>query len=136
MALTYPGVIEALEISSIYSDFVPDGFGLLLEMLWSWCRDKVGQGAGDWVLKGVNYGRGRLLLKQMTHLHNNIIHVVRSKFHVSMLSLPFHFCYAVISLQLEVVQLSFGWSLVQSRASGKNGEMWWDWRRCVDLSLK
>ena len=26
----------------------------------------------------------------------------RSKFHGSMLSLPFHFCYAVISLQLEV----------------------------------
>ena len=38
----------------------------------------------------------------MPHLHNNRIHVVRSKFHGFMLYLPFQFCYAVISLQLEV----------------------------------
>ena len=38
----------------------------------------------------------------MSHLHKNRIYVGSSKFHGSMLSLPFHFCYAVISLQLEV----------------------------------
>ena len=37
----------------------------------------------------------------MPHLHKNRIHVGSSKFHGSMLSLSFHFCYAVISLQLE-----------------------------------
>ena len=38
----------------------------------------------------------------MTQLHMNIIHVGSSTFHGSMMSLSFHFCYAVISLQLEV----------------------------------
>ena len=38
----------------------------------------------------------------MPHLHKNIIHLGRSKFDGSMLSLPFHFCYAVIYLQLQV----------------------------------
>ena len=38
----------------------------------------------------------------MPHLHKNRIHVGSSKFHGSMLSLPFHFCYAVISIQIEV----------------------------------
>ena len=42
------------------------------------------------------------MLKRMPHLHKNIIHVGSSKFHGSMLSLPFHFCCAVISLQLEI----------------------------------
>ena len=42
-----------------------------------------------------------MLLKLMTQLHKNIIHVGISKLHGSMLSLPFHFCYALISLQLE-----------------------------------
>ena len=37
----------------------------------------------------------------MKHIHKNIIHVGRSKFDGFMLSLPFHFCYAVISLQLQ-----------------------------------
>ena len=45
----------------------------------------------------------------MSHLHKNIIHVGRSKFHGSMLSLPFHFCYGVISLQLEVACLEDKW---------------------------
>ena len=35
----------------------------------------------------------------MPHLHKNIIHVGRSKFHGSMLSLKFHSCYVVLSLQ-------------------------------------
>ena len=35
----------------------------------------------------------------MPHLHKNIIHVGKSKFHGSMLSLPFQSCYAVKSLQ-------------------------------------
>ena len=38
----------------------------------------------------------------MLHIHKNIIHVGRSKFDVSMLSMPFYFCYAVISIQLQV----------------------------------
>ena len=38
----------------------------------------------------------------MPHLHKNIIHVGGSKFHGSILSLSFHFCYVVIYLQLEV----------------------------------
>ena len=38
----------------------------------------------------------------MPHLHKKIIHVVRSKFGGFVLSLPFHFCYAIISLQIEV----------------------------------
>ena len=38
----------------------------------------------------------------MQHLHKNLIHVVSSKFHGFMLSLPFKFFYAVISLQFEV----------------------------------
>ena len=42
------------------------------------------------------------MLKLMPHLHKNRIHVGRSKFHGSVLSLPFHFCYAVTSLQLQV----------------------------------
>ena len=41
-------------------------------------------------------------MKLMPNLHNNRIHVGRSKFHGSMLSLPFHFCCYIISLQLEV----------------------------------
>ena len=42
------------------------------------------------------------MLKRMPHLRKNIIHVGRSKFYDSMLSLPFYFCYAVISLQIQV----------------------------------
>ena len=38
----------------------------------------------------------------MPHLHKNIIHVSNSKFHGYVLSLSFRFCYAAISLQLEV----------------------------------
>ena len=38
----------------------------------------------------------------MPHIHKNIIYVGRIKFHGSKISLPFQFCYAVISLQLEV----------------------------------
>ena len=38
----------------------------------------------------------------MPHLHKNIIHVGSNKFHGYMLYLPFNFCYAVISLQIEV----------------------------------
>ena len=41
------------------------------------------------------------MLKQMPHIHKNIIHVGRSKFDVSMLSMPFYFFYAVISIQLQ-----------------------------------
>ena len=44
----------------------------------------------------------------MPHLHKNIIHVGRSKFGGSMLSLTFHFCYAVISLQLQVGPVIIG----------------------------
>ena len=42
------------------------------------------------------------MLKLMPHLHKNIIHVGRSKSSGSVLSLPFHFCCSVISLQLQV----------------------------------
>ena len=38
----------------------------------------------------------------MPHLHKNIINVGRSKFQGSVLSPSFHFCYDVISLQLQV----------------------------------
>ena len=41
-------------------------------------------------------------MKQMPHLHKNRIHMGRSKFGGSIMCLPFHFCYAVISLQLQV----------------------------------
>ena len=41
-------------------------------------------------------------MKLIPRIHKNIIHVVRSKFHGSMLSLLFNFCYAVIYLQIEV----------------------------------
>ena len=41
----------------------------------------------------------------MPHIHKNIIHVGRSKFHVSVLSLPIHYCRAVISLQHAVVPI-------------------------------
>ena len=39
---------------------------------------------------------------QRPHLHKNIINVGRSKCYGSMLSLSFHFCYAVIFLQIQV----------------------------------
>ena len=42
-------------------------------------------------------------MKLMPHIHKKIIHVGRSKFHGSVMSLSFQICYAVISLQLEVV---------------------------------
>ena len=42
------------------------------------------------------------MLKQMPHIHKNIIYVGRSRFGGSMLSLPFHFLYAVIYLQIQV----------------------------------
>ena len=42
------------------------------------------------------------MLKLIPHLYKNIIHVGRSKFRVSILSLPFQFFCAVIYLQLEV----------------------------------
>ena len=38
----------------------------------------------------------------MLYIHKNRIHVGSSKFNGSMLSMPFHFFYDVISLQLEV----------------------------------
>ena len=41
-------------------------------------------------------------MKLIPHIHKNIIHVDSSKSYGSMLSLPFHFCYAVISLQLDI----------------------------------
>ena len=41
MASTATGAIEALAISSIYSDFFPD---VLLDMLGHWCRDQWGKG--------------------------------------------------------------------------------------------
>ena len=74
----------------------------MLDMIAHWWRDHVGQGAGIGFFKGVNNDRGLFLLKQMPHIHKNIIHVGSSKFHGSVLSLPFHFCYAVIFLHLEV----------------------------------
>ena len=58
MALTSPGAIQALEISSIYSDFSPMAFGFLLDMLGRWCCDQVGQGAGAYFFKGINYDKG------------------------------------------------------------------------------
>ena len=42
------------------------------------------------------------MLKHILHLKNNIIHVGRSKFDVSVMSMPFYFSYAVISIQLQV----------------------------------
>ena len=42
------------------------------------------------------------MLKRMPHLHKKIIHVDRSKFHGSMLSMTFQFFYAVIYFQLEI----------------------------------
>ena len=42
------------------------------------------------------------MLKQIPHLNKNKFHVGKIKFHGSMLSLPFQFFYAVISLQIEV----------------------------------
>ena len=42
------------------------------------------------------------MLKRMPHIHKNIIYMGNSKFNGSVLSLPFHFCSAVISIQLEV----------------------------------
>ena len=42
------------------------------------------------------------MLKQMPHIHKNIIHVGRSKFDGSMLSMPFYFCYAVIPIHPQV----------------------------------
>ena len=41
-------------------------------------------------------------MKRIPHLHENRIHVDRGNFRGSMISLPFHFCYATISLQLDV----------------------------------
>ena len=72
------------------------------------------------------------MLKLMPHLHKNIIHVGGSKFHGSMLSLPFNFCYAVISLQLEVGPIII-WLVVGGVADlEENGGVWWDWRICMD----
>ena len=45
---------------------------------------------------------GLLLLKKMPHIQKNIIHVDRSKFDGSMMYLPFHFCFSIISIQLQV----------------------------------
>ena len=42
------------------------------------------------------------MFKIMTHLHKNIIHMGKSKFHGFMLSLIFHFLCGAISLQIEV----------------------------------
>ena len=58
--------------------------------------------------KGVNDGRFLLLLKKMPQLYTNRIHVDRSKFHASMLSLTFQPCHAVIYLQLEVGPIIIG----------------------------
>ena len=41
-------------------------------------------------------------MKIIPNIYNNRIHVVRGKFRGSILSLPFHFFYAVKYLQLEV----------------------------------
>ena len=54
---------------------------------------------------GTGQDLGLRLLKHMPHIHKNIIHVGRSKFDFSMLSTPFNFCYAVISIQLQVVPI-------------------------------
>ena len=107
MSLTYPGAIESLAIYLFPSDFSLMVFGLLLDILGRWCHYQVGKGAGSF-FKGVNDDRGWLLLKQIPHLHNKIIHVFRSKFHGSMMSLPFKFCYDIIYLQLEVGPIIIG----------------------------
>ena len=56
------------------------------------------------------------MLKQMPHLHKNRIYVDRNKFNGSVLSLPFQFCYVVISLHLEVGPIIIG--LVVDGVSG------------------
>ena len=48
------------------------------------------------------------MLKLIPHLNKNRIHVGRSKFHSSMMYLPFQFFYAIISLQLEVGPIIIG----------------------------
>ena len=48
------------------------------------------------------------MLKLMSHLHKNRIHVGRSKFHCSVLSIPYQSCYSVIFLQLEVGPIIIG----------------------------
>ena len=72
----------------------------------------------------------------MPLIHKNRIHVGSSKFHGSMLSLIFHFFYAVLSLQIEVGPIIF-WLVVGGVACLRiNGEIWWDCRICVALSSK
>ena len=56
------------------------------------------------------------MLKRMPHLHKNRINMGSSKFHGSILSLPYHFCYAIISLQLEVGPIII-WMVVGGVAS-------------------
>ena len=58
MALTYPGDIEALAISSISSDSPLMVFGLLLDMLRHWCRDQVGKGSEACFFTGANDEKG------------------------------------------------------------------------------
>ena len=74
----------------------------MIDTIGLWCRDQVGKGTGVSFFKGIDYYRDLLLLKLIPYLHNNRIHVGSSKFHGSVLSLSFHFFYAVISLQLQV----------------------------------
>ena len=51
MALTATGDIEALAISSIPSNVVPDGVWVAARHAGHWCCDQVGHGAGYWFLK-------------------------------------------------------------------------------------
>ena len=108
MALTYPGDIDARLISSIYSDFVPDDVWVAARHAWVFLSWLGGARVRSLVFKGVNDDRGWFLLKKIPYLQKNIIHVGRSKFQGSMLSLPFQLWYAVISLQLEVGPIIIG----------------------------
>ena len=76
-------------------------FGLLIDMIGRWCRDQVWQGVGAFFLRHQRLQR-LIVVEKMPHLHKNIIYVGKSKLGGSVLSLPFHFCYSVISLQLQV----------------------------------
>ena len=60
----------------------------------------------------------------------------RSKLHGSILSLPFRFFYAVISLQIEVGPIII-WRVIGGVACFQDdGEIWWDQRIYVALSSK
>ena len=72
------------------------------------------------------------MLEIMPHLHKNRIRLGRSKFHGSVLSLPFQFFYGITSIQLEVGPIII-WLVVGGVADlEENGGVWWDWRICMD----